>query len=593
MKRFFKIVIITLTLVVVYNLVITVALKWLLLVESSFYEHYYGVIILVLITLLFGLKYDCNFLNSSNKLKRKDSSEFGSSRWATEKEIIENLKKWKPTKSIKAGGMIVSKIKNNYYYDDSTNHALVVGSTGSGKTVSCIMPLIFNLADASESMIINDSKGELYRTTYNYLKDKGYKIKVINLREPNKSNGWNPLYLPYKYYNQGDKEKSIELINDFSYSICQDVTSRDPYWSESSSAVLSGLCLGVIEDCKEKSEVHFSSIYNLLVYHGTKVLEENRKNSLDDYFDSKPFGDVAKNFYATGGFAKGETRATIFSVLSSKLRIFSDMGISKMTSFSDFELEDIGKEKTAVFLIIPDEKESRHVLASLFVDQCYQSIVKVAQEEASGKLPIRVNFVLDEFANMPSIKNFSNKITVSRGRNIRFYLIIQDFDQLKERYREQAGTIKSNCNNWLYLLTADNNTAQEISKRLGKYTIETPRSSLSTKIGNSDFNISSDRSLTGRELMTSDELMKFDFGEGLFLMTRMYPIKSRLPMIYDYNLKIDEGNVDYPVLEIKHINHFDLDAFRKEKKINDELGGLAEIPEFNAKLRRKAVSNKK
>ena len=123
--------------------------------------------------------------------------------------------------------------------------------------------------------------------------------------------------------------------------------------------------------------------------------------------------------------------------------------------------------------------------------------------------------------------------------------------------------------------------------------LETPRSSLSTKIGNSDFNISSDRSLTGRELMTSDELMKFDFGEGLFLMTRMYPIKSILPMIYDYNLKINEENIDYPVLEIKHINHFDLDAFRKEKKINDDLGGLAEIPEFSTKLRRKTRENKK
>ncbi len=495
----------------------------------------YGNSLLTSIMVLSLVKYSTWLKNSvkSGKLKVAGNNEFGSSRFATDKEIEKEFKVWNFNSKLNTGGMVVTKIGNKVYYDDSSNHSLIIGSTGSGKTVSSIMPLIFNLADASESMIINDSKGEILRETYGYLKNKNYKIKIINLRDPNLSDGWNPLHLPYKYYKEENIEKAVEIVNDFSYSICQEVSARDPYWSESSSSVLSGLSLGVIEDSKNEDEVHFNSIYNMLVYHGTKTLD-NRKNSLDDYFDNKPFGNLAKNFYATGGFAKGETRATIFSVLSSKLRIFSDIGIANMTSRTDFELEEIGKEKTAVFLIIPDEKESRHVLATLFIDQCYQSLIKLAQEQESGKLPIRVNFVLDEFANMPPIKNFSNKITVSRGRNIRFYLIIQDFDQLKEKYRDQAGTIKSNCNNWLYLLTADNNTAQEISKRLGKYTIETSRSSVSNKLKSTEFNISNDKSLTGRELLTSDELMKFEFGEGLFMRTRMNPIKSNLPIIDDY-----------------------------------------------------------
>ena len=224
-----------------------------------------------------------------------------------------------------------------------------------------------------------------------------------------------------------------------------------------------------------------------------------------------------------------------------------------------------------------DEKESRHVLSTLFVDQCYQSLVKLAQEQESGKLPIRVNFVLDEFANMPPIKNFSNKITVSRGRNIRFYLIIQDFDQLKEKYRDQAGTIKSNCNNWLYLLTADNNTAQEISKRLGKYTIETSRSSVSNRLKSTDFNISNDKSLTGRELLTSDELMKFSFGEGLFMRTRMNPIRSNLPIIDNYKIDILKEEVIYPAVNKNKIELFNLDSYRAEKKILEDLGEIDKI----------------
>ncbi|MDD4623792.1 MAG: type IV secretory system conjugative DNA transfer family protein [Bacilli bacterium] len=545
-----------------------------------------GCLILSLICILSIIRYTMNVRNKLEKgdLKKAGHNEFGSSRFATVKEIEKEFSVWNFNKKIKAGGMVVTKINNKYYYDDSTNHSLIIGSTGSGKTVSAIMPLIYNLADASESMIINDSKGEILRETYGYLKDKDYNIKIINLRDPYKSDGWNPLHLPYKYFKQGNIEKEVEIVNDFSYSICQEVSARDPYWSESSSAVLSGLALGIIEDSKAEDEVHFNSIYNMLVYHGTKNAEGSKKNSLDDYFDNKPFGNLAKNFYATGGFAKGETRATIFSVLSSKLRIFSDLGIASMTSKTNFELEDIGKEKTAVFLIIPDEKEARHVLASLFVDQCYQSLVTIAQEQKDNKLPIRVNFVLDEFANMPPIKNFSNKITVSRGRNIRFYLIIQDFDQLKEKYKDQAGTIKSNCNNWLYLLTADNNTASEISKRLGKYTIEAPRVSTSNKISSTDFNISNDISLMGRDLLTSDELMKFNFGEGLFMKTRMNPIESILPIINDFPIDFKQKSITYPKPDKYKIELFNLDSLRLEWKAIDKLGPLVDIDRKKVKL---------
>ena len=121
-------------------------------------------------------------------------------------------------------------------------------------------------------------------------------------------------------------------------------------------------------------------------------------------------GSLSKMSYATGSFAKGETRATLFSVLATVIKMFSDTGIANLTSRTDFELDDIGKEKTAVFLIIPDEKESRHELASLFIDQCYQALINTAQELPNGKTPIRVNFVLDEFSNMPPIASISNKI---------------------------------------------------------------------------------------------------------------------------------------------------------------------------------------
>ena len=462
--------------------------------------------------------------------------------------------------------MVVAIKDNKYYIDTSSNHSLIVGNTGSGKTVSVILPLIFNLADSNESMIINDVKGELYKNSYDYLKNKDYDIKVINLRDTNNSDFWNPLTIAHQYHKEENFEKEVETINDLSNAICEDVTSRDKYWQESSSSVLSALCLALIEDAKREEQIHFHSIYNLLVEHGAKKYGD--QNSLDRYFSERPFGSTAKNLYSTGNFARGETRATIFSILAAKLRVFGDTGVSYMTSRTSFNIRDIGKKKTAIFLIIPDEKISRHFIGSLFINQVYQVLVEEAQKYNSGTLPIRVNFILDEFSNMVKISEFSKKLTVARSRHIRFYLVIQDFNQLQENYKESAGTIKSNTSNWVYLSTNDYNTAHELSNRIGKYTISTTRTSSSNRYGKADFNLSSDTSLTGRDLITADELINFKVGEAIILRTRMSPIKTNLKQISDYPIKYKVvDNIEVKHNEFYKLEIFDLDTFRIEKEL--------------------------
>ena len=530
----------------------------------------FGSILLMSIMMLFILKYDKEFklkFRRFKKMPEEDGSfEYGSSRWATKKEIKKNYKTWTIDSKLKSGGIPVTYMDGKYYYSDKFDHTLIIGSTGSGKTISCILPLIFNLANAGESMVINDTKGELYSYTADYLKKHGYQIRIINLRDALASDGWNPLHLPYKYYKKNNIDEAGDMIENFSKSLCKNLSSKDMYWEKSANAVLNALCYALIEDAPSESQVNLYSIYNLLVEHGTKTID--RFNSLDLYFQQKPFGSLSKMSYATGSFAKGETRATLFSVLATVIKMFSDTGIANLTSRTDFELDDIGKKKTAVFLIIPDEKESRHELASLFINQCYQALVNTAQNMKDGKMPVRVNFILDEFANMPPISSLSNKITVSRSRNIRFYLVIQDFDQIKETYKDSAGTIKSNCTNWIYLLTSDNETAKEISNRLGKYTISSNRISTSTRLEQLDYNISNDKSLIGRELLMPDELMRFKLGEGLFMATRQYPIKSNFIPISNYGFKIKMSVIPKKQKDFK-IDCFNLDEFRK-KKIQDE-----------------------
>ena len=529
----------------------------------------FGTLVLSFIIILFILKYDKEMklkFKRKKELPSEDGSfEYGSSRWATKKEIKQKFKVWDVGKKIQNGGIPVTMLDGKYYYSDSFEHTLIIGSTGSGKTQCEILPLIFNLGYAGESMVINEVKGELYSYTSDFLKKQGYQIRVINLRDALASDGWNPLHLPYKYFKDGNIDLAGDLIENFAKSLTKNLSSKDMYWEKSATSVLTALCYAIIEDAPKEEQVHLYSIYTMLVEHGAKTID--RFNSLDLYFQQKPFGNIAKNSYATGSFAKGETRATLFSVLATCIKMFSDTGIANLTSRTDFELDSIGKEKTAVFLIIPDEKESRHDLASLFLDQCYQALVNSAQSLSNGKMPIRVNFILDEFANMPPISSISNKITVSRSRNIRFYLVIQDFEQLKEKYKDSAGTIKSNATNWIYLLTSDNESAKEISSRLGKYTISSSRISTSTRLEQLDYNISNDKSLMGRELMMPDELMRFKFGEAIFIGTRMHPIKATIVPISKYPIKY-KMTILSTIPRKYQIECFNLDEFRR--KLNDK-----------------------
>lgn len=531
----------------------------------------FGTSLLSLLIDLFILKYNkgikLKYIRKKEMPNEDGNYEYGSSRWLTSKELKKEFKVWNVGKPLKNGGIPVTYENGKYYYCDAFDHTLIIGSTGSGKTQCEILPLIFNLGYAGESMVINDTKGELYSYTSNFLKNQGYTIRIINLRNAFASDCWNPLHLAYKYFKLNNIDLAGDIIENFAKSLTKNLSSKDMYWEKSATAVLTALCYALIEDAESEDEVNLYSLYNLLVEHGSKTID--RFNSLDLYFQQKPMGSLSKMAYATGSFAKGETRATLFSVLASTIKMFSDIGIATLTCRTDFELDNIGKEKTAVYLIIPDEKESRHELASLFIDQCYQALINTAQSLSDGKMPIRVNFILDEFANMPPITSISNKITVSRSRNIRFYLVLQDFDQLKETYKESAGTIKSNCTNWIYLLTMDNETAKEISSRLGKYTISSSRISTSGRLDQFDYNISNDKSLIGRELMMADELMRFEFGKVIFMRARMHPVKAKAKPIREYPINFRMSALPNDKRKTK-ISIFSLDDFRR-KKVNNKI----------------------
>jgi len=489
----------------------------------------------------------------------KSKEEKGYSRWATDKEMKKVLKpvNTKDKNSVYAGIPIIND-GQKLWVDNGESHSLIIGSTGSGKTQTMVLPLVESLAKHGESMIVTDPKGEIYELTSNMLRERGYNVILLNFRDPQKGNSWNPLSLPYQLYQEGNKDKANELLDDLAMNILYDekAQSQDPFWEKTSADYFTGLSLGLFEDAK-KEEINLNSI-NLMTTVGEEKL--GGTTYIKEYFGYK---DPASPAYVNASstiMAPSDTKSSILSVFKQKIKLFSSReNLSEMLSHSDFDMKNIGREKTAVFIVIQDEKKTYHSLVTIFIKQCYETLIDVAQE-SGGKLPFRTNFILDEFANMPPLKDVTTMVTAARSRAIRFSFIIQNFSQLYQVYGKENGeTIKGNCGNIIYLISSELGALEEISKMCGEVKSKEKDKTASTP------------------LVTVSDLQRLKAGNIIILRTRMMPFKTKV--VYDY--KIDWGytreKASYPQREKEQIVLFDLKKFvdaKREAKINDMMNSF-------------------
>jgi len=489
----------------------------------------------------------------------KSKEEKGYSRWATDKEMKKVLKpvNTKDKNSVYAGIPIIND-GQKLWVDNGESHSLIIGSTVSGKTQTMVLPLVESLAKHGESMIVTDPKGEIYELTSNMLRERGYNVILLNFRDPQKGNSWNPLSLPYQLYQEGNKDKANELLDDLAMNILYDekAQSQDPFWEKTSADYFTGLSLGLFEDAK-KEEINLNSI-NLMTTVGEEKL--GGTTYIKEYFGYK---DPASPAYVNASstiMAPSDTKSSILSVFKQKIKLFSSReNLSEMLSHSDFDMKNIGREKTAVFIVIQDEKKTYHSLVTIFIKQCYETLIDVAQE-SGGKLPFRTNFILDEFANMPPLKDVTTMVTAARSRAIRFSFIIQNFSQLYQVYGKENGeTIKGNCGNIIYLISSELGALEEISKMCGEVKSKEKDKTASTP------------------LVTVSDLQRLKAGNIIILRTRMMPFKTKV--VYDY--KIDWGytreKASYPQREKEQIVLFDLKKFvdaKREAKINDMMNSF-------------------
>lgn len=423
-----------------------------------------------------------------------------------------------------------------YWSVDDDTPLLLIGLTRVGKSRRIIMPTIWNLAHAGESMIITDLKKELFPATRGFLEALGYTINVIDLRNPTTGNQWNLMQPVVTALAIDDIGEAIKQASEIAYTLSFEPGYRgDSLWPRAKKALLTSLILFVAAEAP-KGGKHMPNVFNILAKYGI-----NDAEPLDILMKSISEDHPCQIPYSVFCMSRDKMRSSITTDTLSSLEIFvADPAIRWMVSDQDHTLDTFGTEKTATFIVIPDETSSRNHLGTLYANQAYSLNINVANRNG-GRLPIRVNNLLDEFGNMPSFPEFATKITSSAGRGWRYMLAVQALDQLKKNYPGDDNTISSQCWTWVYLLTASDETAKVISNRTGKYTVATESySSTAQKHSHSD-GVSS--GLTGRPLLMEDEIKRLPENQVLVFRNRQFPARLPLPDISmwpiakDFNLE--------------------------------------------------------
>lgn len=437
----------------------------------------------------------------------KDGLVYQESRMATEEEFRKDLipLDMNDDQAPGKGGPVLAYENGVLYTDPGEGHSLFVGDTGSGKTQKFILPLIYSCAAGEESMFIIDPKGELMRRTSYYLEEKGYKVHGINLRKPEESiDKWNPLGRIEEMYAKGKEKTAQYLQNDVMQRLFNERSGvdKDKYWNESAGMLGEG-SLDLSYLIGEKI-----SVANLLKWRYERIPD----GTMEKCFEKLPKNSNAyRKLSGYFSLTAENTKTCILSTYDQLIRLFNSSDyLTEMLSDSTFDMASAATEMTAIFLIVPDEKTTYHFLATLFTNQLYETLLDTA-EKYQGRLPIRMNFIMEEFCNMPKIGEIGPMLTAARSRNIRFHIVCQSYSQLLERYGERMGrTLIDNCANLIYIHSRELDFLDYISKLAGL----------------NEF---------GRPLLSTSRLQRLGKNETVIFHDRCYPyIAKDLPYMYEY-----------------------------------------------------------
>ena len=380
-------------------------------------------------------------------------------------------------------------------------NVLVIGGSGAGKTRFFVKP---NVMQANCSMVILDPKGEILRDTGYLLMKKGYKVRVLDLIDMQRSHCYNPFV-----YLRDDNDVQRLVTNLFKATTPKGSTQTDPFWDTSAQMLLLALMFYLKYEAPEE-EQNFAMVMEML--RAGDVDEEDSKSpsALDTLFYDLRKTDpdhIALKYYDAYHSGSGKTLKSIQITLAARLEKFNLESVAGLTITDELDLWKLGEEKTALFAIIPDNDTSFNFLVSLLYTQIFQQLFEVADKKYGGSLPVHVQFLMDEFANVSLPDDFDKILSVMRSRGVSVSIILQNLAQLKALFEKQWESIIGNCDEFVYLGGNEKETHKYVSELLGKETIDTNTYGRST---GRNGNYSTNYQNTGRELMTPDEVRMLD-----------------------------------------------------------------------------------
>ena len=448
-------------------------------------------------------------LYRTNQGRTRDGEEHGSAAWATPASVNAQFAQKDSiplTQHVRLG-------LNTHKHRRSLN-VLVIGGSGAAKTRSFVLP---NILTANTNYVITDPKSEVLLATGGYLKEQGYDVRVLNLVNLEQSDGYNP----FRYLR--DEKDVLKLVN----NLIQSTTPKgshesDPFWTKAETALLQAIILMLFQEAPEY-EQNFSMVMRVLEYAEVREEDEGHVSPLDLLFESierrKP-DSVAVRQYKVFKLAAGKTAKSILVSTAVRLAPFNLPQIQALTEHDDMDLYTLGEKKVALYAVIPDNDNTFNFLVSLLYAQAFQALYYSADQIHHGPLPRHVRFVLDEFAAMP-LPGFTRELATMRSRSISASVIIQNMAQIKELYKDSWETIPGNCDTILYLGGNESSTHKYVSEMLGKATIDT-KTHGQTKGKSGSY--STNFQMSGRELLTPDEVRKLDNRYALLFIRGASPV---------------------------------------------------------------------
>lgn len=538
---------------------------------------------------LLAYVYNLNHIKS----KTVGDGQHGTARWATKPEIRKTYahvpytpSKWReqakngnvPTMSVMKKGNLFKRQKpqlveeplpqgivvgckgsnkrTEAMVDTGDVHALMIGAAGVGKTAFWLYPCIEYACASGMSFLSTDTKGDVMRNYGTIAKEYGYKVSVIDLRNPTRSNGNNLLHLVNKYMDlykeypdelayKAKAEKYAKIISKTIILSGIDAASfgQNAYFYDAAEGILTATILLVAEFCEPDSR-HIVSVFKIIQELLAPAAGKKGKNKFHELMEMLPNDHKAKWFAGSALNTGEQSMASVMSTALSRLNAFLDSELEQLLCFdTEIDAEVFCSEKSAVFIIMPEENPNTFFMISLILQQMYREILAVADENG-GKLKNRCVFFCDEYGTLPKIQDAEMMFSASRSRRLQIVPIIQSFSQLDKNYgKEGAEIIVDNTQLTIFGGFAPNSTSAEVlSKALGSRTV------MSGSVSRGKNDPSQSLQMIERPLMTPDELKSMPKGQFVVMKTGAHPMKVKLKLFFNWGITFDDEN-PYTVTE--------------------------------------------